>query len=127
MERSGGSERAQVLSAARIPDQTLSPREVLPGVWRITQPLPFPPRHVHVYLVLRPEGHLLIDCGMDLPEPREALRQGLQAAGVAWREIREIVLTHVHPDHCSLTPELLRLTGAAVPSIYGPSADEGSM
>jgi glyoxylase-like metal-dependent hydrolase (beta-lactamase superfamily II) len=96
------------------PAQAPAPREVVPGVWRITQPLPFPPRHVHVYLVKRPEGHLLIDGGMDLPEPREALRAGLEAAGVEWRDIREIVLTHAHPDHVSLVPEALRLTGATL-------------
>jgi glyoxylase-like metal-dependent hydrolase (beta-lactamase superfamily II) len=86
--------------------------EVPTGVFRIALPLPFALGSVNVYLVRRPDGYLLVDCGMETEPCFQALSEAVEAAGVQWRDIREILLTHVHPDHMGLAPRLLDLTGA---------------
>jgi glyoxylase-like metal-dependent hydrolase (beta-lactamase superfamily II) len=89
-----------------------APREVLAGVQLIPLPLPLSPGVINVYLVRLAEGYLLIDCGMDTEPCFQALSRAMEAAGVQWQEIREILLTHIHPDHMGLAHRLLQLTGA---------------
>ena len=85
---------------------------MLPGIFLIALPLPFALGSINVYLVRRPDGYMLVDCGMDTDECFEALWLAVAEGGAAWHDIREILLTHVHPDHMGLAPRLLRLTGA---------------
>ncbi len=87
-------------------------REVLPGVYLVELPLPFALGSINVYLVRLADGYLLIDCGMDTEACFQALARGVEEAGAGWRDIREILLTHVHPDHMGLAPRLLELSGA---------------
>ena len=87
-------------------------REVLPGVCLVALPLPFELGSINVYLVQLADGYLLVDCGMDTDACFEALWMALAERGVAWHDIRQILLTHVHPDHMGLAPRLLKLTGA---------------
>jgi len=88
------------------------PREVLPGVHLIELPLPLSLGVINVYLVQLTEGYLLIDCGMDTEPCFQALHRATEAVGVRWQDIREILLTHIHPDHMGLAHRLLELTGA---------------
>lgn len=85
---------------------------MLPGVFLIALPLPFALKSINVYLVRLSEGYLLVDCGMDTEECFEAIWLAIAERGVAWRDISQILLTHVHPDHMGLAPRLLKLTGA---------------
>lgn len=87
-------------------------REVFPGVHLIELPLPFTLGSINVYLVRLADGYLLLDCGMGTEACFHALERGMEAAGAGWHDIREILLTHVHPDHMGLAPRLLELTGA---------------
>jgi len=91
-----------------------SPSEVSAGVWLIPLPLPFPVATLNVYLLRGRAGYLLVDCGLKTKACRDALTAALEGAGVAWREIRQIVLTHIHPDHFGLAAEIKRLSGAEV-------------
>jgi glyoxylase-like metal-dependent hydrolase (beta-lactamase superfamily II) len=88
--------------------------EITPGLWRITLPLPFDLRQVHVHLLsLGPgEGWLLIDTGLNNEDNRAALQAGLAVAGIRLAEIRTILLTHTHPDHVGNSILLQRETGA---------------
>src|SRR5579864_2258336 len=87
-------------------------REVYPGVLKLALPLPFELESVNVYLVALDEGWMLIDCGMETEPAFEALRSAMEQRGIAWREIRHILLTHMHPDHIGMSRKLLELTGA---------------
>jgi glyoxylase-like metal-dependent hydrolase (beta-lactamase superfamily II) len=80
------------------------------GIRRVELPLPFQPGSVNVYLVPQEDGWILMDCGMDLP----AALPAYQAAGIDWRDIRQALLTHVHPDHSGLAAQIRELTGAPV-------------
>ncbi len=85
---------------------------MLPGISLIVLPLPFALGSINVYLVQLTGGYLLVDCGMDTHQCFEALWLSLADRGTAWDGIRQILLTHVHPDHMGMAPRLLKLTGA---------------
>src|SRR5690242_4498332 len=99
-------------------------REVIPGVWKITLPIPFPLRTVNVYALVGIDGWALIDAGIGVPEARTALWEGLQRAGFTIETLRAIVLSHGHPDHIGLSGELQERSGAAV---YMHPIDEANM
>ena len=89
-------------------------REVAPGIWKITQPIPFPLRTVNMYALIAQDGWALIDSGMGTPEARTAFTAALQRAGLHIADLRTILLTHHHPDHIGLSGELQELSGATV-------------
>jgi len=91
-----------------------APVEVSEGIWLLKLPLPFPVATINVYLVRLAEGYLLVDCGLKTKSCRKALSGSLSALGVAFADIRQLVITHVHPDHFGLAAEVRRLSGAQV-------------
>jgi glyoxylase-like metal-dependent hydrolase (beta-lactamase superfamily II) len=88
--------------------------EALLEVHRIELPLPFELAAVNVYLVRLAGGYLLIDCGINTPACLEALTRALEGLGIAWPAIKQILVTHTHPDHVGLARKLIALTGAQV-------------
>jgi len=87
-------------------------REVYPGVLALALPLPFELESVNVYLVKLEHGWLMIDCGMETDAAFGTLLAALELRGIDWSEIRQILLTHMHPDHMGMAAHLLELTGA---------------
>jgi glyoxylase-like metal-dependent hydrolase (beta-lactamase superfamily II) len=71
----------------------------------ISVPTPFYVGPVNCYLIAE-EPLTLIDTGPKTKEASEALREGLRKAGVRIADIRRIVLTHAHEDHCGLARSL---------------------
>ncbi|MDT5261363.1 MAG: hypothetical protein QOC61_367 [Acidobacteriota bacterium] len=71
----------------------------------ISVPTPFYVGPVNVYLVME-EPLTLIDTGPKTKEAAEALREGLRRARVRVPDIKRIVLTHAHEDHCGLAKQL---------------------
>ncbi|QQS39809.1 MAG: MBL fold metallo-hydrolase [Acidobacteriota bacterium] len=67
----------------------------------ISIPTPFYVGDVNVYLV-REDPLTLIDVGPKTAEAADALRSGLRNEGVEFADIRRILLTHAHEDHCGL-------------------------
>jgi len=64
-------------------------------------PTPFYVGDVNVYLI-REDPLTLIDVGPKTDEAARALREKLAAHGVKFSDVRRIVLTHAHEDHCGL-------------------------
>ncbi len=67
----------------------------------IALPTPFLVGDVNVY-VIDDEPLTLIDTGPKTPAAVKALRAGLSRHGFKLSDIRRIVLTHAHEDHCGL-------------------------
>jgi glyoxylase-like metal-dependent hydrolase (beta-lactamase superfamily II) len=71
----------------------------------ISVPTPFYVGRVNCYLIAE-DPVTLIDTGPKTKEAVEALRDGLRRAGFRVSDIRRIVLTHAHEDHCGLARTL---------------------
>jgi glyoxylase-like metal-dependent hydrolase (beta-lactamase superfamily II) len=71
----------------------------------ISLPTPFYIGPVNVYLIAE-DPITIIDTGPKTEAAVTALRDGLKRAGFAVADIRRIVLTHAHEDHCGLARAL---------------------
>src|SRR5258707_2611010 len=71
----------------------------------ISLPTPFYIGRVNVYLIAE-DPITIIDTGPKTAAAVDALRDGLKRAGFAVADIRRIVLTHAHEDHCGLARAL---------------------
>jgi glyoxylase-like metal-dependent hydrolase (beta-lactamase superfamily II) len=71
----------------------------------ISLPTPFYVGPVNVYLIAE-EPVTLIDTGPKTKEALEALKEGLRRARFRVQDIKRIVLTHAHEDHCGLAKAL---------------------
>ena len=71
----------------------------------ISLPTPFYIGPVNVYLIAE-DPLTIIDTGPKTKETIEALRAGLRKAGFLVSDLRRIVLTHAHEDHCGLARSL---------------------
>jgi glyoxylase-like metal-dependent hydrolase (beta-lactamase superfamily II) len=71
----------------------------------ISLPTPFYIGPVNVYLIAE-DPITLIDTGPKTKEANEALREGLRKARIRVSDIRRVVLTHAHEDHCGLARSL---------------------
>lgn len=68
-------------------------------------PTPFYIGDVNVYLI-KEDPLTIIDVGPKTPEASAALRKKLSQNGVQMKDIRRIVLTHAHEDHCGLAKQV---------------------
>src|SRR5215468_10701471 len=71
----------------------------------ISLPTPFYIGAVNVYLI-KEDPITIIDTGPKMREAVDALRTGLRQNGLTTGDIRRIVLTHAHEDHCGLARSL---------------------
>lgn len=71
----------------------------------ISLPTPFYIGPVNVYLIAE-DPITLIDTGPKTKEAQAALQDGLRQAGFRVSDLRRIVLTHAHEDHCGLAHSL---------------------
>ncbi len=84
----------------------------------ISLPTPFYIGPVNVYLIAE-DPITLIDTGPKTKEAREALLDGLRKARIRVADIRRIVLTHAHEDHCGLARSLRDEAKDAVVLVHG--------
>lgn len=89
--------------------------EVISGIHQIKMSFPKGiSGHTNIYVIEGDEGNILIDSGWDAPESLWALREGLTADRLKLKDIKTIVITHIHPDHYGLASKVKQLCGAKV-------------
>lgn len=71
----------------------------------LSVPTPFYVGDVNVYLI-KEEPLTLIDVGPKTTQAAEVLREKLKRNGIDFADIRRIVLTHAHEDHCGLAKKV---------------------
>jgi len=89
--------------------------QIVQGIHQIKLPLPnVALDHVNVYLVEGSNSNLLIDTGWNTPEAFSALEEELKTNGFDFKDISQIVVTHLHPDHYGMAGKIKQLSGAKV-------------
>ena len=77
--------------------------KVLPGVWRLRLPLPWPGvPHGNVWAVAADGGIVLFDTGIGGKGRMRQLDLALAQAGFGLEDVRLLVCTHSHTDHYGL-------------------------
>jgi len=86
--------------------------KVLPGVWRLRLPLPWPGvPHGNAWAVAAGDGVVLFDTGMDQPGALGQLELALGSAGLRLEHVRLLVCTHAHSDHYGLAGPIIDASG----------------
>ncbi len=80
---------------------------------KLVIPTPFPVGPINVYLIVA-DPLTLVDTGPKTDEALAALREQLRRLGFKIEDVKRIVLTHTHEDHCGLAGTLRRESGARV-------------
>jgi glyoxylase-like metal-dependent hydrolase (beta-lactamase superfamily II) len=81
--------------------------KVIPGVWRLRLPLPWPGvPHCNAWALASGPGIVLVDTGMHEPGSMAHLERALGQAGLKVEHVRLIVCTHAHVDHCGQAPPI---------------------
>lgn len=87
--------------------------EVHPGLWQLPVPLAgHSIGHVNVYALVATEGVVLVDTGWGTRETYAALTALLRDLGAEPADVRGVVSSHMHPDHCGLARTLRDAGGA---------------
>jgi len=85
---------------------------VLPGLWRLRLPLPWPGvPHVNAFAITAGSGVVLVDTGLYEPGGMRQLERALDQAGLRTELVRLLVCTHAHSDHYGLAAPIIDESG----------------
>jgi glyoxylase-like metal-dependent hydrolase (beta-lactamase superfamily II) len=74
---------------------------VISGLWRLRLPLPFPGvPHGNAWAIACDGGLVLVDTGMHEPGSMVELERAFDEVGLSVDDVRLVVCTHAHADHC---------------------------
>lgn len=77
-------------------------------------PVPYPVRATNCYLMHGADGWDLIDTGAHTKEAEDVWRKALDQYGIKPGMLRNIYITHYHPDHIGMAGWLLDQVGGAI-------------
>ena len=85
-------------------ERVLPPVEQLAGdLWSVPVPIPDSPlRYVSAYVFACDSGLVLLDPGWNSEESWEELCSGLRSIGADVSDVRGVLVSHMHFDHCGL-------------------------
>ena len=93
-------------------------QEIIPGIYWIKLPmldgddagLDF----VNAYVIKGNSGYLLVDAGWSTAGSFAALKNGMIKIGADIKDISQIIVTHVHPDHYGMAGRIKKISGASL-------------
>jgi glyoxylase-like metal-dependent hydrolase (beta-lactamase superfamily II) len=87
----------------------------MPGAWRLRLPLSLPGvPHVNAWALQAGDGIVLVDTGMHARGAMADLERALDRTGHRVQDVRLIVITHAHIDHCGQAPPIAARAGCEV-------------
>ena len=85
---------------------------VLPGLWRLRLPLPWPGvPHGNAWAIAAGDGIVLVDCGLHEPGSLAHLERALAMVNLRLDLVRLLVVTHAHSDHYGQAATVVAHTG----------------
>jgi glyoxylase-like metal-dependent hydrolase (beta-lactamase superfamily II) len=119
---SGEVQRRRAIIAAMSPGRRQREQgrgeRIVPGVWRLRLPLPWPGvPHGNAYALAAGGGLVLVDTGFydagdeTTPGSMAQLDRALEMAGLRLEDVRLLVCTHAHADHCGQATAIVERTG----------------
>jgi glyoxylase-like metal-dependent hydrolase (beta-lactamase superfamily II) len=104
------------MTVSRIEKRKMT--EIIPGIHWIKLPminsdgsdLDF----VNAYVIRGNSGYLLVDSGWNTDASFAALKKGMAEIGSDIKDISQILVTHVHPDHYGMAGRVKKLSGASL-------------
>ena len=85
---------------------------MIPGLWRLRLPLPFPGvPHCNAWAVAADGGIVLVDTGMHEPGSMDDLERAFAQIGLSVDDVRLVVVTHAHADHWGQAATICDRTG----------------
>src|ERR1700716_380843 len=86
---------------------------VLPGLWRLRLPLPWPGvPHCNAWAIAAGSGIVLVDTGMHEPGSLAQLELALGQVNLRLEHVRLLACTHAHSDHWGQAAPITRRSGA---------------
>jgi glyoxylase-like metal-dependent hydrolase (beta-lactamase superfamily II) len=88
---------------------------VLPGLWRLRLPLPFPGvPHCNAWAIAAGSGVVLVDTGMHEPGSMAQLERAMEQVNLRVEHVRLVVITHAHTDHWGQAAPIAEQVGCEV-------------
>jgi glyoxylase-like metal-dependent hydrolase (beta-lactamase superfamily II) len=85
---------------------------VMPGVWRLRLPLPWPGvPHCNAWALAAGDGVVLVDTGMSEPGSMAHLERAMAMVNLRLEHVRLVVCTHAHSDHCGQAAPIVERAG----------------
>ncbi len=91
--------------------------EIYPGIHWLKLPITMEQSdltHVNVYLIKGNKGYLLVDSGWNTDESFSTFHNYLLKHDIGFQDIKQILVTHVHPDHYGMAGRIKQLSGAKI-------------
>jgi glyoxylase-like metal-dependent hydrolase (beta-lactamase superfamily II) len=99
-------------SAAKAAKELGRGERVLPGLWRLRLPLPWPGvPHCNAWAIAAGPGIVLVDTGMHLPGSLAQLERALDQVNLRLEHVRLVVCTHAHSDHWGQAAPIIERAG----------------
>lgn len=89
------------------------------GIERVTIELPFRLNHVNCFLAKNSDGYVVIDTGLHRDHTKKVWQEVLRN-----KKVKNIIVTHLHPDHSGYAGQLQKETNA---NVLMTKADRNSM
>jgi metallo-beta-lactamase class B len=94
----------QKLEGDRAMNQPVEPFKIIGNIYYVGA------SDVTSYLIVTPQGHILIDAGFEETVPQ--IKANVKKLGFKLEDIKILLVNHAHYDHCGGLAEIKKLTGA---------------